>query len=185
MSESAHDLSAIFDQHVADEFVAKDVVATMATMTAEPFVNHVPTMMGGVGADEVADFYGKYFIGCWPTDTVITPVCRTVGADRVVDEMIMSFTHDIPMPTFLPGVAPTGRAVMLPVVVVMGFEAHSEPPKVAYERIYWDQASLLVQVGLIDETSLPVTGVAQARKVLDKDLPSNTLLKADQPKPSA
>ena len=188
MSENAHDLSAIFDEHVADEFVAKDVAATMATMTEEPFVNHVPTMMGGVGADQVADFYGKYFIGQWPADTAIIPVCRTVGADRVVDEMIMSFTHDIPMPTFLPRVPPTGRAVMLPVVVVMGFEAGSVPPKVAYERIYWDQACLLVQVGLLPEfpaTPLPVTGVAQARKVLDKDLPSNTLLKADQPGPSA
>jgi len=185
MNNPAHDLSAIFDEHVADEFVAKDVAATMATMTVEPFVNHVPTMMGGVGAEEVANFYGNYFIENWPADTVIIPVCCTVGADRVVDEMIMSFTHDIPMPTFLPGVAPTGRSVMLPVVVVMGFEADSETPKVAYERIYWDQASLLVQVGLIDETSLPVTGVAQARKVLDKDLPSNTLLKADQPRPPA
>jgi carboxymethylenebutenolidase len=56
----------------------------------------------------------------------------------------------------------------------MGFEADSH--KVAYERIYWDQASLLVQVGLLDESLLPVTGVAQARKVLDKDLPANTLL---------
>ncbi|WP_264079001.1 ester cyclase [Mycobacterium szulgai] len=84
----------------------------------------------------------------------------------------MSFTHDIAMPTFLPGVAPTGRAVMLPVVVVMGFDGD----KVAYERIYWDQASLLVQVGLLDDTVLPVAGADQARKVLDKDLPANTLL---------
>ena len=100
----------------------------------------------------------------------------------------MSFTHDIPMPTFLPGVAPTGRAVELPVVVVTGFDAQSETPKVAYERIYWDQASLVVQVGLLPEfpeRSLPVTGVAQARKVLDKDLPANTLLRAEQPGPSA
>lgn len=179
MAETAHDLSAIFDRHVADEFVAKDVAATMATMTAAPFVNHVPTMMGGVGADGVADFYAKHFIGHWPADTAIIPVCRTVGADRVVDEMIMSFTHDIPMPTFLPGVAPTGRAVLLPVVVVMGFEPDSDAPKVAYERIYWDQASLLVQVGLLDPTLLPVTGVDQARKVLDKDLPVKTPLRAD------
>jgi carboxymethylenebutenolidase len=197
MSSSAHDLSAIFDEHVAHEFVAKDLAATMGTMTADPFVNHVPTMMGGVGAREVADFYGKYFIGHWPADTTIIPVCRTVGADRVVDEMIMSFTHDIPMPTFLPAVAPTGRAVLLPVVVVMGFETDAEAdseagsgaPKIAYERIYWDQASLLVQVGLLDEALLPVCGVAQARKVLDKDLPANTLgetwLKAAQPGPPA
>jgi carboxymethylenebutenolidase len=99
--------------------------------------------------------------------------------------MIMSFTHDIPMPTFLPNVPPTGRSVMLPVVVVMGCQVDSGTPGIAYERIYWDQACLLVQVGLLDQPSLPVTGGAQARKVLDKDLPSNTLLKADQPGPPA
>jgi carboxymethylenebutenolidase len=181
MSSSAHDLSAIFDEHVAAEFVDRDVAAAMATMTAEPFVNHVPTMMGGVGGGDVADFYRRCFIGYWPADTTIIPVCRTVGADRVVDEMIMSFTHDIPMPTFLPGVPPTGCAVMLPVVVVMGFEGE----KVCFERIYWDQASLLVQVGLLDDTLLPVTGVAQARKVLDKDWQANTQLNADQPSPPA
>jgi carboxymethylenebutenolidase len=172
MSSAAPDLNVVFDEHVASEFVAKDVQATMATMTADPYVNHVPTMMGGVGAAAVADFYGRYFIGHWPDDTTITPVSRTVGADRVVEEMVISFTHDIPMPTFLPGVAPTGRLVLLPLVVVMGFDG----PRVAYERIYWDQASLLVQIGLLDQTLLPVTGVAQAHKVLDKDLPSNTLL---------
>ncbi|MBO0864910.1 MAG: ester cyclase [Mycobacterium sp.] len=173
MSQGAYDLSAIFDEHVADEFVAKDVVATMATMVAEPNVNHVPTMMGGVGGEELTDFYTDYFIGHWPDDTTITPVCRTVGTDRVVDEMIMSFTHDIPMPAFLPNVAPTGRAVMLPVVVVMGIENG----KVAYERIYWDQASLLAQIGLLDDTELPITGAVQAHKVLDKNLPANTLLR--------
>ena len=167
-----YDLGAIFDEHVADEFVAKDVAATMATMIAEPFVNHVPTMMGGVGGRAVADFYRRYFVGHWPADTEIIPVSRTVGTDKVVDEMIMNFTHDVAMETFLPGVAPTGRPVRLPVVVVMGFEAG----KVAFERIYWDQASLLVQVGLLDETTLPVTGAAQAEKVLDKDVPANHLL---------
>jgi carboxymethylenebutenolidase len=181
MSSGAHDLSAIFDEHVAHEFVAKDVVATRATMSEEPFVNHVPTMMGGVGADGVADFYAKYFIGHWPDDTKIIPVCRTVGTDRVVEEMVMSFTHDIPMSTFLPGVAPTGRAVVLPVVVVMGFEGE----KIAYERIYWDQASALAQVGRLDEALLPVTGAAQAHKVLDKDLPANTLRKTHQPESPA
>lgn len=172
MSSAEPDLNVVFDEHVASEFVAKDVQATMATMTADPFVNHVPTMMGGVGAAAGADFYGRYFIGHWPDDTTITPVSRTVGADRVVEEMVISFTHDIPMPTFLPGVAPTGRPVLLPLVVVVGFDG----PRVAYERIYWDQASLLVQIGLLDQALLPVTGVAQAHKVLDKDLPSNTLL---------
>jgi len=173
MSQDTDDLSAIFDEHVADEFVAKDVAATMATMVAEPNVNHVPTMMGGVGRAELTDFYTNCFIGHWPDDTAITPVCRTVGTDRVVDEMIMSFTHDTSMPAFLPNVAPTGRRVMLPVVVVMGIQNG----KVAYERIYWDPASLLAQIGLLDDTELPITGAVQARKVLDTDLPANTLLR--------
>jgi carboxymethylenebutenolidase len=172
MTNGNHDLSAIFDEHVADEFVVKDVAATMSTMTAEPFVNHVPTMMGGVGGQNVAQFYAEHFIGHWPDDIEIIPVDRTIGADKVVDEMVLSFTHDIQMDTFLPGIAATGRPVRLPVVVVMGFDAG----KVAFERIYWDQASVLAQVGLLDETKLPVTGVAQAEKVLDKDLPANELL---------
>jgi carboxymethylenebutenolidase len=181
MNKRTYDLSAIFDEHIADEFVVKDVAATMATMTADPYVNHVPTMMGGAGVEALTEFYDKYFIGHWPADTQIIRVCRTVGAERLVDEMIMSFTHDIPMPAFLPGVAPTGRAVMLPVVVVVGFEAD----KVAHERIYWDQASLLVQVGLLDEKLLPVSGATQALKILNKDLPANTLLVADQEGPTA
>ncbi|HET9875757.1 MAG TPA: nuclear transport factor 2 family protein [Mycobacterium sp.] len=172
MTETTHDLGALFDEHLRHEFVAQDVANTMATMVSEPYVNHVPTMMGGVGGDALAEFYGSYFIGHWPADTTITPVCRTVGVDRLVDEMIMSFTHDIVMPSFLPGVPPTGRSVRLPVVAVVGFEAG----KIAYERIYWDQASLLAQVGLLNEAALPITGVVQAHKVLDESLPANTLL---------
>ncbi len=166
------DLGAVFDTHVADEFEAKDLDATMGTMVEEPYVTHVPTLAGGVGAEEVRRFYGAHFIGTWPDDVAITQVSRTVGADRVVDELIMNFTHDRVMDTFLPGLAPTGRAVRLPVVVVMGFEGD----KVAYEHIYWDQASLLVQVGALDPGDLPVSGVEQAEKVLDKDRPSNELI---------
>jgi carboxymethylenebutenolidase len=166
------DLGAIFDAHVACEFDAQDVDATMATMVAEPYVNHVPTLAGGVGANEVRRFYGDHFIGQWPDDVAITPVSRTVGANRVVDEMIMKFTHRRVMDTFLPGVAPTGRPVRLPVVVVMGIDGD----KVSYEHIYWDQASLLVQVGLLDPALLPVSGVEQAEKLIDIDQPSNGLI---------
>lgn len=172
MTKATGDLGGLFDEHLRHEFVTQDLAATMATMSAEPYVNHVPTMMGGAGGEALADFYGRYFIGHWPADTTITPVCRTVGADRLVDEMVMSFTHDIVMQSFLPGVPPTGRPVQLPVVAVVGFEEG----RIAYERIYWDQASLLVQIGLLDETGLPITGAVQARKVLDKGLPANTLL---------
>lgn len=170
--ESTPDLSAIFDEHVRDEFDAKDVDATMETMVAEPYVTHVPTLAGGVGADEVRRFYSVHFIGTWPEDVSITEVSRTIGQNRVVAELVMNFTHDRVMDTFLPGMPPTGRPVQLPVVVVMGFERD----KVSYEHIYWDQASLLVQVGALDAGELPVSGVEQAAKLLDKDRPSNILI---------
>jgi carboxymethylenebutenolidase len=165
-------LGALFDAHVRAEFVDRDIDATMATMTEQPYVNHVPVMTGGYGREAVRRFYAEHFIGRWPADTRITPVSRTAGQGRVVDELIMSFTHDVEMPAILPGVAPTGRRVELPVVVVVG----SEGGKIAYEHIYWDQASVLVQIGLLDPKSLPVTGAEQARKMLDKSLPSNALI---------
>jgi carboxymethylenebutenolidase len=160
---AGHDLGAVFDEHVAAEFVDMDLEATMATMTGDPYVNHVPVMTGGVGLEGVRQFYGDHFIGKWPADVEITPVSRTVGEDQVVDELVLSFTHDVEMPQLLPGVAPTGRHVKLAFCVVVGFEGG----KVHHEHIYWDQASLLAQVGLIDPSQLPVTGPEQAENVLD------------------
>ena len=167
------DLGKVFDDHVAAEFVDMDLDATMATMTDEPYVNHVPVMTGGVGFEGVRDFYGAHFIGKWPQDIEITPVSRTVGGDQVVDELVLSFTHDIEMPQLLPGVAPTGKHVRLAFCVVVGFE----DGQVAYEHIYWDQASLLVQIGLLDRAGLPVTGAEQAENVLDaRAHPLNALI---------
>ena len=157
------DIGAVFDEHVAAEFVRLDLDATMATMTDEPYVNHVPVMTGGVGAEEVRQFYGRHFIGKWPKDIEIAPVSRTQGDNQVVDELVLSFTHDIEMPQLLPGVAPTGKRVRLAFCVVAGFEEG----KLSHEHIYWDQASLLVQVGLLDRAKLPVTGAEQADGVLD------------------
>ncbi len=114
-----------------------------------------------------------HFIGKWPEDTEITPVSRTVGADQVVDELVISFTHDTEMDAILPGVAPTGRKVRLAFCVVVGFE----DGKVAHEHIYWDQASLLVQVGVLDREGLPVNGAEQADVLLDRRArPLNELL---------
>ena len=172
-AQAGVDLGAIFDAHVAAEFVTRDVAATMATMTAEPYLTHVPVLTGGYGRDAVREFYTNFFVGHWPADTSITPVSRTVGQDRLIDELIVSFTHDIEMPAIVPGVAPTGRKVVLPHVVVMGFSGD----KIAYEHIYWDQASLLVQIGLLDAAILPVSGAEQAARLLDPKLPSNALIR--------
>ncbi len=167
------DLGAVFDAHVAAEFVDLDVDATMATMTETPYLVHVPVLTGGFGREAVREFYASHFVGRWPKDTQIQRISRTVGESSVVDELILRFTHDVEMPAILPGVAPTGRRVELPFVVVVGFNGG----KVAHEHIYWDQASMLAQIGLLDPALLPVHGAEQARHLLDPERPSNTLIR--------
>ena len=168
-----HDLGAAFDEHLRDEFELHDPVATMSTMSADPHLYHAPTMTGGNGREEIFAFYRDNFVTKWPKDTSTTRVSRTVGEDQIVDELVMSFTHDVTMDALLPGVQPTGKRVSLPVVVVVKFH----DGKVAHEHIYWDQASLLVQVGLLDASALPVTGVEQANHLLDGTYATNALLK--------
>ena len=172
--EPSADIAAVLDEHMAAEFAHRDLDAAMATMTENPYVYQVPVMTGGVGYDAVRDFYGQHFIGKWPNDTNITPVSRTVGHDQVVDEVVVSFTHDIEMDHFLPRVPPTGRPVRLPACVVVKFEGG----KVAHEHVYWDHASLLVQVGLLDTAELPVTGAEQADNLFDpRARPTNELMR--------
>ena len=172
------DFGAVFDAHVKAEFVDKDVAKTMATMVAEPYVTHVPTMTGGTGRAEVESFYRDYFVGHWPDDVEVKPLSRTVGKNWVVDELIVSFTHDRELKCYLPGIPPTGRKVILPNVVVMGFD---DDGRVAYEHIYWDQASLLVQIGLLDPKTLPVSGAEQARRLLNPHEPANELIARSLP----
>ncbi|MFJ3373405.1 dienelactone hydrolase family protein [Pseudomonas sp. NPDC086112] len=167
-----YNLSDLWDEHVRHEFDTRDVPATMATMVAEPYVNHIPTMTGGVGAKELSRFYQHHFVHGNPKDMALTPLSRTVGASQIVDEFIMSFTHDAEIDWMLPGVAPTGRYVEIPMLGVVKFRG----PKLYHEHIYWDQASVLVQIGLLDPTGLPVAGVVTAQKLLDESLPSNTLM---------
>ena len=166
------DLVALWEAHCRHEFETRDVDATMATMVAAPYVNHVPTMTGGVGHAELKRFYKYHFIGGNPPDTALTPVSRTVGADQIVDELIFSFTHTSEVDWMLPGIPPTGRKVEIPLVAIVRFVGD----KVAHEHIYWDQASVLVQVGLLDPKGLPVAGAETAAKVVDAGLPSNAMM---------
>lgn len=168
----AHDLAALWEAHCRHEFETRDVDATMATMVATPYVNHVPTMTGGVGHDQLKRFYKYHFIGNNPPDTTLVPVSRTIGADQIVDEMVFSFTHTSEVDWMLPGVAPTGRKVEIPLVAIVRFV----DGKVAHEHIYWDQASVLVQAGLLDPKGLPVAGAETTRKVMDKTQPSNGMM---------
>ena len=156
-------LGAVFDQHVKHEFEDHDVDATMETMTKEPYVHHVPVMTGGVGFAGVYDFYKNHFIPKMPADIKVMRISRTADKDQVVDEIILSFTHDREIDFLLPGIPGSGKYVELPCVVVMNFR----DGKISHEHIYWDQASLLIQVGLLDQKLLPVTGREQAKRLLE------------------
>jgi carboxymethylenebutenolidase len=165
-------LGQIWEDHVRFEFSTRNTDDTLATMVEDAYVNHIPTLTGGVGRDELREFYSKRFIPQMPPDTEMTPVSRTIGEDQLVDEMVFKFTHTIRMDWMLPGVGPTGKRVEIPLVAIVRFREG----KLAHEHIYWDQASVLVQIGLIDASNLPVAGVESARKVLDPTLPANALM---------
>lgn len=155
------DLGSIFDAHVKHEFIDHDVNATMNTMVKQPIVHHVPILTGGVGYRNVYSFYKRDFIGHMPDDTKIKRLSRTIGKDQVVDELIISFTHDREVKFMLPGVPPSGKYVEVPHVVVMKFKGN----KIVHEHIYWDQASVLAQLGILDPKKLPIVGLEQSRKL--------------------
>ena len=172
LATAQRSLSDRWDEHVKYEFATRDTEDTLETMVADAYVNHIPVMTGGVGHAELREFYSRRFIPQMPPDTSMTPVSRTIGIDRVVDEMVFEFTHTIKMDWMLPGVEPTNKHVKIPLVVIV----HFRDGKLAHEHIYWDQASVLVQLGLIDKTKLPVAGVETAEKVLNPSLPANELM---------
>src|SRR5882757_7850542 len=167
------DLTRLWEEHTKHEFVTRDTESTLATMVDDAYVNHVPVMTGAHGKAALHIFYSRDFIPAMPPDTTLTPVSRTIGEDQLVDEMIFSFTHTHEIPWMLPGVPPTNRRVEVPLVAIVRFREG----KLAHEHIYWDQASVLVQIGLIDAANLPVVGVESARKVLDPTLPANALMR--------
>ncbi len=161
----------IFQAHMNAEMTG-DIEATMATMTDTPYVNHVPVMTGGVGSEGVRQFYANHLVGkFFPPDVELINVSRTIGQDQLVEEIVLKFTHTVPVDWMLPGVLPTGKRVEMAVVVIIKFENG----RVAHEHIYWDQASVLVQLGLIDPSGLPVSGGESAHKVLDPKLPARNI----------
>ena len=165
----------LWQQHMDFEFALKDATAATATMRADAFCNHGPVLTGGTGADQMLAFYRDHFIPKMPADLQFELISRTVGQNRVIDEEVLRFTHDVEMDWLLPGVAPTGKRVEAVFVVIVQFNDDGE---IEHEHIYWDQATVLVQVGLLDPARLPVAGVESARKALDQRYcPSNELMR--------
>ena len=151
----------LWEEHTRHEFATRDTESTLDTMVEDAYVNHVPVLTGGVGKSALREFYSKDFIPRMPPDTTLTPISRTVGEDQLVDEMIFSFTHTQEMPWMLPGVPATNRRVEVALVAIVRFRED----KVAHEHIYWDQASVLKQIGLLKDPTLPVFGAESAEKV--------------------
>lgn len=167
-----YNLSHLWDKHCEYEFNTRNVEDTMATMVSEPYVNHIPTLTGGVGYKDLYRFYKHHFVDSNPADTSLVPISRTIGDTQIVDELLFCFTHDREIDWLVPGIAPTGKYVEIPLVAVVKFRGD----KLYHEHIYWDQASVLVQLGVLDPTGLPVAGHETAAKLLDETLPSNKLM---------
>jgi len=141
------DLDAIWEEHTLYEFGERDVNKTMSTMVAEPYVNHVPTMTGGIGRSALTSFYRDHFIFDNPDDTQLELISRTVGVDRVIDEFIFNFTHDKVIDWLIPGIPPTGKHVRVPFTSVVNIRGD----RLYHEHIAWDQATILRQLGLMPE----------------------------------
>ena len=168
LSAEQQAMVAMFQQHVGAELEG-NLDTTMNTMSGDPHLNHVPTMAGGVGREGVRAFYRDHLVGkFFPPDVKMTKVSTTIGHDQVVDELVISFTHTTSIDWLLPGVPPTGKPVEMAVAVIVGFR----DGKISHEHIYWDQAGVLVQVGLLDPAGLPVCGAESARKVVNPKLPA-------------
>jgi carboxymethylenebutenolidase len=171
-TDSEQKLDDVWNEHLRAEFSTHSPDETIVTMSANPLINQVPVMIGGNGREQVYEFYTKYFLPQIPADAEMIPVSRTIGQGRLVNEMIFRFTHTISMDWMLPGIPPTGKRVEIAMVVVVQFDGD----KMAHEHLYWDQASVLVQLGLLQPGSLPVVGAEAARSVLDRSIPLNALI---------
>lgn len=167
-----YDYEALFAEHVRHEFETRDVDATMATMIADPYVNHVATLAGGVGHDMLKRFYKYHFVDQNSRERVSTTVSMTPGPDRMVLELVVRFRHDAVLDRYFPGILPTGKMVELTTLLIVKFRGD----KVCHEHIYWDQGSALKQIGVLETGDLPIAGAEAARKVLDEHLPSNIFM---------
>ncbi len=163
MTLTKQQMSDLLDKHVNAE-LAGDLETTMATMTENPHLINVAVMMGGVGKEGVRKFYKNHLVGkFFPPDVEMINISRTIGEDQVVDEVVIKFTHTNAIEWMLPNIAPTNKKVEIVLVVIVKFEND----KIAHEHIYWDQAAVLTQIGLLNPKNLPVCNTEGAQRILD------------------
>ncbi len=159
---TGHPINQLWELHLASEFAHKDTEEALATMTSNPRVTIVPTMVGGNGRDELRTFYANHFLNQLPPDLEVVPVSRTIGETRIIDELVIRFTHSIQMDWVLPGIAATDRRIELAMVVIVSVE----DGKIASENLYWDTATILRQAGLLPDLRLPVLGAESAQNMI-------------------
>ncbi|MDZ7734192.1 MAG: ester cyclase [Acidimicrobiia bacterium] len=160
----------LWEAHQRAEFELKDADAAIDTMTAEPSLVHVPIGAGAFGREALRRFYAEVFIPQLPDDIEPQVVTRTVTGDRLIEEFVLRYTHTVRMDWATPGVPPTGQRVAVPHVAVIDFHEGL----IAAERIWWDQATLLAQLGILPD-GFPVLAARQADRVLDPSAPANPL----------
>ncbi|HYI01070.1 hypothetical protein [Hyalangium sp.] len=169
-------ITSLWDKHLESEFAHKSPEEALATMTNNPRVTIVPTMIGGKGTEDLRNFYAKHFLNQLPPDLEVTSVSRTIGATRIVDELVIRFTHTVQMDWVLPGVPPTGKRIEFAMVVVV----YTEGDRISAENLYWDSATIMHQAGLLTDPKLPVLGAESARNMLSHTAPLNELLHRTQ-----
>jgi carboxymethylenebutenolidase len=164
MSKLTHDQQAVlaaWQQHTYAEFVLKDADAALATMTESPYVFLIASAVARVGRAAVHEFYANKFLPKIPPDLEIISLSQTIGNDRMVEEMLIRFTHSIDMDWLLPGLQPTGRRAEFIVAALIQIE----DGKVAHEHLYWDHATVLSQLGVLDHP-MAAGGVNSAGQLL-------------------
>jgi carboxymethylenebutenolidase len=146
-------------RHTRAEFETRRVEDAIASMVETPHVLLLPSLEGGFGREAVADFYAKRFVFSMPPDMQLELLTRIVASDHIVEECVMRFTHTQEIPWLLPGISATGKRCEMAVCVVVKLSGE----KVEHEHIYWDQAAVLRQLGLLDSSAGPAVGVEAVR----------------------
>jgi carboxymethylenebutenolidase len=176
LASAEKSITSLWDKHLESEFAHKSPEAALATMTDNPRVTIVSTMVGGRGKEELHTFYARHFLNQLPPDLEVTSLSRTVGTSRVVDELVLKFTHSIQMDWVLPGVPPTGKYIEFAMVVVV----YMEGDRISAENLYWDTATIMRQAGLITDSKLPILGAEHARNMIQHSAPLNELIHRSQ-----
>ena len=157
IAQFMRDLEQTWEEHQQALIRRRDLRAALAQLAAEPVITHIPAMTGACGRQAVERFYAGQFLPHVPDDLTLNRISRTVDRWRLVDETTVSFTHDRELPWLLPGVEPTFRRAEVLAIAVVGFDR----TRIRSQRVLWDHATLLGQLGVGAATAPAASGPAR------------------------